>query len=525
VRYNFGRGLTHQHLIEHLIEQAIEHGESAMPVGISRTALVVALIFSFAGGAAFVSRQAGRDARGDSVEKEPAALLARAKEVMRLTRAAESVIHYRAVAASEQNYQSDRSYPPFFSAMEIKEAWLDLQTGAERVSTQTTFPGQGPFPAQVTLTDASGAFALREQQLTPLPGAFAQSRCLSPWAVIRDWTTAGDARFVGREKYRDYERLVLARSTASGEQRLFLDPKSSFPVKLDFEEKHYLWGQRHVEYLWTNWVLSGGVMAPGSSFRLADGNIEISQTTGDVEIVARSAAPASPALPQKPGPAADDLPLFLQPIEPTTVQVGPRTYLLSNPGYTEAVTEVGGDVFLFDATQGEGRSKKDAEIIAKLFPGYKSITVVVTDLAWPHVAGVRYWVANGATIVAHSAARDFLQSVVDRRWTLAPDLLEQRRATAKLKFVGVDAPYILADGEISLHPIDGIGSEVSLMAYLKADRVLWASDYIQTVDEPSAYASEVWRAVRRDGLHPERTAAEHLPLTPWTKIEELQKKD
>ena len=189
------------------------------------------------------------------------------------------------------------------------------------------------------------------------------------------------------------------------------------------------------------------------------------------------------------------------------------------------MTEVGDDVFLFDATQGEGRSKKDAEIIAKLFPGFKTITVVVTDLAWPHVAGVRYWVANGATIVAHSAARDFLQSIVDRRWTLAPDLLEQRRQTAKLKFVGVDAPYKLAGGEISLHPIDGIGSEVSLMAYLAADRVLWASDYIQTVDEPSAYASEVWHAVQRDGLHPERAAAEHLPLTPWTKIEELQKKD
>ena len=98
-----------------------------MPVGISRMALVVALISSFAGEVAFISRQAGRDARGDSAEKDPAALLARAKEVMRLARAGESVMQYRAVAASEQNYQSDRTYPPFFSAMEAKE------TGAEHL--------------------------------------------------------------------------------------------------------------------------------------------------------------------------------------------------------------------------------------------------------------------------------------------------------------------------------------------------------------------------------------------------------
>jgi hypothetical protein len=190
----------------------------------------------------------------------------------------------------------------------------------------------------------------------------------------------------------------------------------------------------------------------------------------------------------------------------------------------EAGIEVWDEVFLLDATQSEERSRKDAGIISKLFPGYKNLTVVVTDLAWPHVAVVRYWVANGATIVAHRAAQEFLQSVVDRKWTTASDLLEQRRAHAKLKFIGVDRMLQLAGGAISVHAIDGIGSEVSLMAYLASDRLLWASDYIQTVDGPTAYASEVWQAVQRDGLHPERTAAEHLPLTPWSKVEALQSK-
>jgi hypothetical protein len=36
---------------------------------------------------------------------------------------------------------------------------------------------------------------------------------------------------------------------------------------------------------------------------------------------------------------------------------------------------------------------------------------------------------------------------------------------------------------------------------------------------PSQYASEVWKVAQRDNLHPERTAAEHLNLTPWSKIE------
>jgi len=461
-------------------------------------------------------------------QRNPAALLAHAKDVMRIKRVIPSLIHYRAVAASDQSYQSDRTYPPFFSAMEVKEAWFDPRTGVERTSTQTTFPGGGPSPPQITLTDAARAFRFANDHLNILPAIATRSRFLNPWAVVGDWATSADARFVGRETYRDYARIVLTRTTPSGEQRLLLDPKTGYPVKLELQEKHYLWGQRRIEYVYSNWTLVAGVMVPGSSFRLADGQIEISQTTGDVEIVAESSGPSpapSMALPDQPAQAPDALPLFLQPIDPKTTQIGVNTYLLSNPGYNEVASRVGDEVFLFDATQGEERAKKDAEAIAKLFPGYKRVTLVVTDLAWPHVAGLRYWVANGATIVSHRAAREFLQSVVDRRWTLAPDQLEQKRKTARLKFVGVDAAYQLAGGAISLHPIDGIGSEVALMAYLAPDRLLWASDYIQTVEQPTLYTSEVWRAAQRDGLHPERTVAEHLPITPWTKIEELQKKD
>ena len=453
--------------------------------------------------------------------EESAAVLARAETVMGFARAGGSIIHYRAVAAVEQNYQSERTYPPFFSAMQVKETWLDPQSRVERVSVQTTYPGSGPSPAQVLFTDAKRAFVLSREQMRLLPRTYMQSRYLNPWNVVADWTAAGAARFVGHQVYRNYSRTVLARTTPYGEHRLFIDAKTGFPVKLDLQEKHYLWGQRHIEYLYADWIQSAGVMIPGASFMLADGKTEISQTLGDVEMISHEKAPTL-ALPQG-SPSADDLPPFLQPLDLKVVQVGPKTYLLSNPGYTEAVTEIGDQIFLFDPTQGEGRAKKDAAAITRLFPGKHKFTVVITDLAWPHVAGVRYWVASGARIITHKAAREFLQSVIDRRWTLAPDLLERRRQTVKLKFVGINARYSAARGAISLHPIDGIGSEVALMAYLVADHFLWASDFIQTVAEPTEYASEVWHAVQREGLHPEQTAAEHLPLTPWSRIEELQK--
>src|SRR4029077_15050461 len=115
-----------------------------------------------------------------------------------------------------------------------------------------------------------------------------------------------------------------------------------------------------------------------------------------------------------------------------------------------AVTSVGDEVYIFDATQGEERAKLDHEIIRRIYPTAKKINLVVTDLAWPHVAGLRYWAANGATIISHKAARAFLQQVLDKHWTRSPDLYEKSRKTAKFKFVGVDSPEQFAAGKISV---------------------------------------------------------------------------
>jgi hypothetical protein len=408
-----------------------------------------------------------------------------------------------------------------------KRYGFDSGSGVSRVATRTLFPGAPPSPPVVIIDDGKTAIALRGDHNVPISRTQAAAvRNLNAWAVLADWSSASDVRIAGPETYRDYSRLVLEHRTSNGVERLFVDAKSGVPVKLDFVEPHYLWGQRHIEYLWSTWTLQHGIMLPGAAFRLADGAVEISQTNARAEW--RSGDAAGPLT--RPGPPAgppSDIPQFLQPVAPKTIQVSKNTWLLTNPGYTEAVTQVGDELYVFDATQGEARAALDAEAIATLFPGRHRITVVVTDVAWPHIAGVRYWVSHGARIVAHRAARSFLQQVIDRRWTLSPDALEKARArngnASPLNFVPVDQPTRLADGAVRIVPIDGIGSEVALMVYVAADRFLWASDYVQTLTEPSLYAREVIESVRRVGFSPTRVAAQHIPLSDWQAVLAAQK--
>ena len=449
------------------------------------------------------------------------ALLRRAADVTGLPRSSDSVLRVTAFDVKQHGFESDRMYPPALAEVTNLDEWFDPKSGAERVTSRSTIGGY-EFSGS-TLGDGRASYAVRDTTLVPseqVHGALYETRPLNVWAVLEDWLTATDVRVEGRCTYRDYPRVVLSRAGPRGVERLFLDPKSGYPTKLDRVEPHYLWGQIHAEFVYSTWQRVGDAHLPGGAFRMEDGVTVIARTFGARRFVPRDSAPAL-GLPPRAGPMAIAPPSFLMPTRPDTIRVSATTFLLRNRGYSETVSLVRDTVFVFDATQGEERVHQDSLWIAALFPGRHPIVVVVTDLAWPHVAGVRAWVARGATIVSHRAAREFLTQVVNRRWTSAPDLLERQRERTVFRFRPVDASLALAGGDVQLFALDGAASEVALAAFVRPDAFLWASDFIQDLSAPTQYVDEVVAAVRRARVSPMHVAAEHAPLSEWSRIDAL----
>ncbi len=180
-----------------------------------------------------------------------------------------------------------------------------------------------------------------------------------------------------------------------------------------------------------------------------------------------------------------------------TVRVNAHTFLLVTPAYTETVTLMRDTVFLLDATSGDTRAQQDSAWIATLFPGRHPIAVVVTDLAWPHIAGVRFWVARGATIYSSRMSEDFLRRVVNRHWTLQPDVLEGMRAHAKFHFRAIADSLRLAGGALTAYELRGTSTEGALMVWSGTDRFLWAGDYIQSSGASPYYYDVYFSAARR----------------------------
>jgi hypothetical protein len=437
-----------------------------------------------------------------------------------------SVLRFTSEGRTVQNFQSDRTYPPFFSAMQTAETWYDPATRAERASIAWLYP-RGGAPARVSITDARSVWLEQQDQLREVPAFDPFSRPqreMNPWSVVGDWVAAADARVAGTCRYRDDDRLVLERRVHGRPERLFLDRESGFPVKLDRTVPHETWGQLHEEVLWSTWIEAGpSSFVPAAAFRIRDGEVDMERTIGEIELMPASDA-AIPALPAE-AEGVGEASILGDPeaMRPDTVGVGAGAFLLAHRMYNEALVGAGDTVWVMDATLNEARAREDSAWVARLFPGARHVAVVVTDLAWPHIGGVRFWVARGATIYSHRQSEAFLRRLVERRWTLEPDALERARRAADVpfRFVAVGDGVDVAGGRLALRHIGGLSSEGALMALDRRSGFLWAGDWVQMTDRPTMYAAEVVRAVEREGLAPARVGAEHIPITDWRTIADL----
>ncbi len=419
-----------------------------------------------------------------------------------------------------QDFQSDRSYPPYLQEGRSAQLWYFPASRMETVSGKAVDPF-GERPMFGSWSTSKAAWMKRDSAYVPAPFLLsftAASRPLNAWAVLADWSSEAKPTINGRCIVRDFPRVRLVRSGTGGEERLYLDPVNGLPVQYERSETDFakLWGRRKVTYVYSNWVKIGDSQYPMASFRLVDGELHTTRTAAPME--GDSGAPAMPAL-------ADTLDMRVTAAAPPspapdTVRVNQHTFLLRTRFYTNVITLAQDTVYLLDAQyEGETRARQDSTWIARLFPGKHPVVLIVSDLAWPHISGVRSWVAMGAKVVAHRSAKAFLTRVVERRWTESPDLLEKRRGSVRFTLMAVDDSMTLAGGAIKTFPINGIGSEGSLMTWLARDQFLFPGDYVQGLSGPSmAYAAEVVAAARRVRIEPERFAAMHMGLTEWSKL-------
>jgi hypothetical protein len=136
---------------------------------------------------------------------EPASLLRDMGRAMGVGRVGAGTLHLRMTDATLEDYQSDRTYPPYFLGFTARETWYRPGTGVARHASRISFPfNAGDFPPQ--LSGANATFQARDALVRPAPSAHGGAlglRGMDPWAQLYDWSHGSAVSLRGRCVVRD----------------------------------------------------------------------------------------------------------------------------------------------------------------------------------------------------------------------------------------------------------------------------------------------------------------------------------
>jgi hypothetical protein len=161
---------------------------------------------------------------------------------------------------------------------------------------------------------------------------------------------------------------------------------------------------------------------------------------------------------------------------------------------------------------------------ARRFPGVRVKAVITTSDAWPHLAGVREYVARGIPVYGLDLNKPIIDRLLAATFRAAPDRLA--RAPATIQFHPVADKTIIGEGpnQLAIYPIHGENGERMLMVHLPARHLFYSSDEIIRLPTGDffmpSYIVEVTDAATRAGISGIETVfGMHLKPTPWTEIE------
>lgn len=179
-------------------------------------------------------------------------------------------------------------------------------------------------------------------------------------------------------------------------------------------------------------------------------------------------------------------------------------------------------VVVLEAPISSGYSAQVISEIHRRFPRLAIKAVVTTSDSWPHIAGIREFVAEGIPIYALDLNRSILDRLIAGQRTSKPDLLA--RSPRKPIFHLISEKLSLGHGQnrIEIIPIRGETSERQMMVWFPEQRLLYGSDPFQRRADGSYFypqtVSELVAAVQREDLDPLQFFMMHIGPTPWPDL-------
>lgn len=179
-------------------------------------------------------------------------------------------------------------------------------------------------------------------------------------------------------------------------------------------------------------------------------------------------------------------------------------------------------VVILEAPMSSGYSAKVMAEAEKRYPNLPIKAVISTSDAWPHLGGLREYVARGIPAYLLDLNQPIARRLISAPHRSSPDALAAKPRKADFRIVAGKTLIGAGANRIELYPIRTESGERMVMAYWPEHHLLYASDLIQRQQDGSffmpAYLFEVMEAVNREHLDVRTVFAMHSGPIDWKEI-------
>jgi glyoxylase-like metal-dependent hydrolase (beta-lactamase superfamily II) len=431
--------------------------------------------------------------------------------------------------------QSERPEGPFIVAYVSTSEQRDVAGGRTRVTKQQRFVLAPDWsPAGATIVDKDAAAMVAGERVVPAPRqVFEDGREkleLAPERLLLTALDAADLAAAPSVLLHGIPQHVVTFTWRGRHARLLIDAHDDVPSALEMtadDTLYGIWGLVRTTTSYSLWtLLPGGTRYPLQVDREWNGVSQSSATITKI-VVNQQIDGAQLAIPDEVKKAFAASPtisgvsaLKFDPAKAT--ELAPGVTLVRGNWNVSFVRQPDG-IVVIEAPIASSYSAAVLAEVEKRYPGARVKAVITTSDAWPHLGGVREYVARGIPIYACDLNRPILERLIKADYSAHPDALAKSPRPPKFTWVTEKTVIGSGDTRIEIYPAHGENGERMLFAYLPVFKLLYSSDDIQH-DQTGAffmpeYLYEVRDAVRKYGLTVDRIFGMHIGATPWSEIE------
>jgi hypothetical protein len=466
------------------------------------------------------------------------AVVTRAIEALGGERALRSIASLRIEAIGHEHFidQSERPEGPFVVRYMQTRELRDVAGGRSRLeSEQRSIETAEWTPAgPPTIVDGDAAALQRGDRTTPAGRqAFEDGRQrieLAPERVLLVARNAPDLALAPDVKIHGITQRVLSFGWRGRRVRLMIDPGDDVPTALELttDDPFGIWGLVRETTFYSLWtLLPGGVRYPLQSDREWNGVSKSSATIVAITVnppidaaglaIASETKHAFASLPADYGIPSLTLDTAKAPTEiaPGIVQYGGN--------WNVGVVRQPDGLIVVEAPVGSLYSAQVLDEIARRYPGVIVKAVLTTSDAWPHLGGIREYVARGIPVFALDLNRPILERLLKADYSGHPDALARAPRPGRFTWVSDKTPVGSGETRFELYPVRGENGERQMIAYFPALKLLYTSDEVQPLPSGGFFMPEflleVGDVIRREHLNVDRVFGFHAGPTPWRVIE------